>query len=151
MRFKVTLRRRRIFGLTLAACSLALVASAPGAASDTDLRSPDAREAALAAQQPPASIDLRSPDSRELAIVVQQPPASVDLRSPDARDATSQVASGSASTPTSVAPQPTVIPVVDHGSQTLAIVFSSTALVIALVAIAFALLYRRPRPRWSAS
>jgi hypothetical protein len=50
-----------------------------------------------------------------------------------------------------VAVQPTVVPVIDHGSQTLAIVFSSTALFVALAAIGFAAVYRRPRPRWSAS
>jgi hypothetical protein len=138
MRFRTTLRRRRTIGLALAACSLALVApAAAGAASDTDGS---------------ASTDLRSPDARAAALAAEQPPASTDLRSPDARDAAQAATSGSASTPTSVAPvQPTVVPVVEHGSQTLAIVFSSTALLIALVAIGFAALYRRPRPRWSAS
>jgi hypothetical protein len=46
---------------------------------------------------------------------------------------------------------PTVVSVVDHGDQTLAIVFSSTALFLALAAVGFAAVYRRPRPRWSAS
>jgi hypothetical protein len=47
--------------------------------------------------------------------------------------------------------QPTVVPVVDHDSQTLAIVLSRVALFLALVAVGFAAIYRRPRPRWSAS
>jgi hypothetical protein len=156
MRFTVTRRRRRIIGLALATCSLAVAAPAvAGGTSDTastDLRSPDARAAALAAEQPAATTDLRSPDARDAALAAEQPPASVDLRSPDARDAGQPASSGSPSTSTSVAPvQPTVVPVVEeNGSQTLAIVFSSTALFIALVAFGFAAIYRRPRPRWSA-
>jgi hypothetical protein len=166
MRFRFTLRRRRTIGLALAACSLALVVPAAVGASatgDTDgstaaeswhhgLPSPDERAAALAAEQPPASIDLRSPDARDAASAAAQPPASIDLRSPDARDAARAAASGTASEPVSAVPaQPTVVSVVEDDSQTLAIVLSSVALFLALVAVGFAALYRRPRPRWSAS
>jgi hypothetical protein len=59
--------------------------------------------------------------------------------------------SGTPASPATVTVQPTVVPVVDRGSQTLAIVFSSVALFLALAAVGFAALYRRPRPRWSAS
>jgi hypothetical protein len=161
MKFRVTLRRRRIIGLALAACALTLAApGAAGATSGTDrsaeawhhaLPSPEERAAALAAEQPPANIDLRSPDARDAALAAEQPPPSVDLRSPDTREAANAAASGRAPTPASaVTVERTVVPVVDHGSQTLAIVLSSAALLTALVAIGFAI-YRRPRPRWSAS
>jgi hypothetical protein len=124
----------------------------PAAASaQTDLRSPDARDAAVVAATPPASIDLRSPDARDAAVVAATAPASIDLRSPDARDAALAAASGTPTSPATVTVQPTVVPVVDHGSQTLAIVLSSTALFLALAAVGFAAVYRRPRPRWSAS
>jgi hypothetical protein len=116
-----------------------------------DLRSPDARDAALAAKQPPAGTDLRSPDARDAAVVAATSPVRIDLRSPDARDAALAAGSGTSTSPAAVTVQPTVVPVVDHGSQTLAIVLSSTALFLALVAVGFAALYRRPRPRWSAS
>jgi hypothetical protein len=166
MRVRSSLRRRRAVGLALAACSLAIImpaaasaqtdfpsegnGSAPAVPSQ-DLRSPDNRDAALATAQPPARTDLRSPDTRDAALAAAQPPARTDLRSPDTRDA-ALAATGTPSTPPSpVAVQPTVIPVIDHGSQTLAIVFSSTALVLALAAVGFAAVYRRPRTRWSAS
>ena len=47
---------------------------------------------------------------------------------------------------------PTVVHTSDTGSQTLPIVLSSMALVVALAGIGVALgaLYRRPRPRWTA-
>jgi hypothetical protein len=50
----------------LAALGLAVVALAPASAmaKDRDLRSPDARDAAAAAQR---SVDLRSPDARDAA------------------------------------------------------------------------------------
>jgi hypothetical protein len=135
MKLRVTLRRRRAIGLALAACSLALTAPA-----------------AAGAVEPSGNTDLRSADARDAALAAEQAAPSVDLRSPDTRDATSAAASGSTSAPASPAPEePTVVSVVDHGSQTLAIVLASTALVIAVVAIAFAALFRRPRPRWSAS
>jgi hypothetical protein len=43
-----------------------------------------------------------------------------------------------------------VITVEEHGSQTLAIVFSGFALLIALMAVGFVAISRRPRPRWTA-
>ena len=184
MKVRSNLKRRRAVGLALAACSLAVVmpaaASAP-AAQNPGLPSPDARDASIAAAQPPVGTDLRSADARDASIVAAQPPvrtavridlrsadardASIaaaqppvrtavrtDLRSADARDAAIAAETGAPSTALSpVSAQPTVVPVVDHGSQTLAIVFSSTALFLALAAVALAAVYRRPRPRWSAS
>ena len=44
----------------------------------------------------------------------------------------------------------TVITVEEHGSQTLAIVFSASALFMALLAVGIVAVARRPRPRWSA-
>ena len=165
MRVRSSLRRRRVVGLALAACSLAIVppaaASAQGdttshtdgsasAVQTQDLRSPDARDAAPAPAPAPASTDLRSPDARDATLGGTAAPARTDLRSPDTRDAALAAASGTTS-PTTVTVQPTVVPVVDHGSQTLAIVLSSVALFLALAAVGFAAIYRRPRPRWSAS
>lgn len=76
-----------------------------------------------------------------------------DLRSPDARDA-AQAAEGQlpAARPSSESTTPTVIQTSDDGTQTLAIILSTTALVVALAGIGVALgaLYRRPRPRWTA-
>jgi hypothetical protein len=73
-----------------------------------------------------------------------------DLRSPDARDAAraQSPATGVQSEP---APQ-TVVHTTDNGSQTLPIVLSSMALVVALAGtgIALSAIYRRPRPRWTA-
>jgi hypothetical protein len=166
MRVRSSLRRRRAVGLALAGCSLAIAIPAAASAqtdptSDadrsasavpTDLRSPDARDAALAAEPAPARTDLRSPDARDAALAAEPAPTRTDLRSPDARDAARAAESGSPSTPPStVTVQPTVVPVVDHSSQTLAIVLSSVALFLALAAVGFAAIYRRPRPRWSAS
>jgi hypothetical protein len=167
MRIRSSLRRRRAVGLAFAACSLAIVVpaaatartdpptqtdEAAAAVQSQDLRSPDARDAALAATPPPARTDLRSPDTRDAALAAAPPPARTDLRSPDTRDAALAAENGAPSTPPSpVAVRPTVIPVSDHGSQTLAIVFSSTALFLALAAVGFAAVYRRPPPRWSAS
>jgi hypothetical protein len=144
MRFGLKLRRRRVLSLALAACSLALVAPV-GASAAYDLH-PRADEAS------PTSVDLRSPDAREAALAAAQASGPVDLRSPDTRDAARAAANGTATSPAPVVPaQPTVVPVVERGSQTLAIVFSSTALFLALLAIAFVAIYRRPRPRWTAS
>jgi hypothetical protein len=146
MRVRSSLRRRRAVGLAFAACSLAIVVPA-AATARTDPPTPT-DEAAAAVQ----SQDLRSPDARDAALAATPPPARTDLRSPDTRDAALAAENGTPSTPPSpVAVQPTVVPVIDHGSQTLAIVFSSTALFVALAAIGFAAVYRRPRPRWSAS
>ena len=54
----------------------------------TDLRSPDARDAALQAETPQVAQDLRSPDARDAAVQAAKPTPQVaqDLRSPDARD-----------------------------------------------------------------
>ena len=159
MKVRSNLKRRRAVGLALAACSLAVVmpaaASAP-AAQNPGLPSPDARDASIAAAQPPVGTDLRSADARDASIAAALPPVRTavrtDLRSADARDAAIAAETGAPSTALSpVSAQPTVVPVVDHGSQTLAIVFSSTALFLALAAVALAAVYRRPRPRWSAS
>lgn len=167
--------RRRAVALALSAGVLAV--AAPTAAAKTsdhqpppppssiaasaadeyqDLRSPDARDAAPAAQQQAQSAgDLRSPDARDAALAAQQQAESSiayrDLRSPDARDAATAPTSGSQ--PTS-APAPvetrTVVAVEERGSQTLAIVLSGVALAIALLAAGFTALSRRPRPRWTA-
>jgi hypothetical protein len=60
-----------------------------------DLRSPDARDAALqAAETPQVAQDLRSPDARDAALQSAEttPQVAQDLRSPDARDAALQAA-----------------------------------------------------------
>jgi hypothetical protein len=62
-----------------------------------DLRSPDARDAAVQAaktEAPQVAQDLRSPDTRDAAIQAAKPTPQVaqDLRSPDARDAAVQAA-----------------------------------------------------------
>jgi hypothetical protein len=169
MRVRSSLRRRRAVGLALAGCSLALVIPAAASAitiqtevsgvQPQDLRSPDARDAALATATAPARTDLRSPDARDAALASQQQArsevANTDLRSPDARDAALASTTGSQPAPAAapVAPVATPNPVLaveDSGSQTLAIVFSSIALVLALMAIGIAALWRRPRPRWTA-
>jgi len=157
MKWTVKLRRRRAVGLAVAACALSVAVPAANA-DQTDLRSPDARDAALAAEQAaqptPGPVDLRSPDARDAALPAEQAaqPAAgpVDLRSPDARDAARGVTTGSQPVAAPV-PTPTVISVEEHGSPTLAIVFSSTALLIALLAVGFVAVSRRPRARWSAS
>ena len=73
-----------------------------------------------------------------------------DLRSPDARDA-GQAQSRTTDLPSEPA-TPTVIHTTDDASQTLPIVLSSMALLVALAGIGVALgaVYRRPRPRWTA-
>ena len=130
----------------LAACVCALTVAAPmavaqptepgggGAAGGRDLRSPDARDAALAAQQ----------TDRPAAVVV-------DLRAPDTRDAALGVTTATQSVPAPAsASAPTVVTVEEHGGQTLAIVFSACALLVALLAVAFVAVFRRPRQRWTA-
>jgi hypothetical protein len=81
-----------------------------------------------------------------LAIPAGTPAAPQDLRSPDARDAAAAQSSATEPAP------PTVIHTSDDGSQTLPIVLSSMALLVAVAGIGVALgaLYRRPRPRWTA-
>jgi hypothetical protein len=60
----------------------------------SDLRSPDARDAATqAAETPQVAQDLRSPDARDAATqAAETPQVAQDLRSPDARDAAIQAA-----------------------------------------------------------
>jgi hypothetical protein len=153
-RFK--LRRLRAIALALSAGVLAVAVPTAVAASSDDLRSPDAREAAAAAEQEAqSSSDLRSPDARDAALAQQQQAQSEaayrDLRSPDARDAGREITTGSqpAAAPAPVETR-TVITVQERGNQTLAIVFSATALLVALLAVGFLALSRRPRARWTA-
>jgi hypothetical protein len=84
-----------------------------------------------------------------LALPASAAAAPQDLRSPDARDA-AQAQSRTTDLPTEPA-TPTVIHTSD-GGETLPIVLSSMALLVALAGIGVALgaLYRRPRPRWTA-
>jgi hypothetical protein len=74
-----------------------------------------------------------------------------DLRSPDTRDAAARARSPATAPPSGPA-TPTVVHTSDDGSQTLAIVISSLALVVAVAGVGVALgaLHRRPRPRWTA-
>jgi hypothetical protein len=134
---------RRAVGL--AACVCALTVAAPMAvAQPTDVGA-----------QAAAGSDLRSPDARDAAVAAQQPAVPVggvvDLRAPDTRDAAGGVTTASQSVPAPApASAPTVITVEEHGSQTLAIVFSACALLIALLAVGFVAVFRRPRQRWAA-
>jgi hypothetical protein len=132
MKFRLKLRGRPAVAAAVAACALtAAVPKAMAQAPSVDLRSPDTRDAAVAAEQ------------------AARPAAGyTDLRSPDARDAARGVTAGSQSVPASV-PR-TVISVEDGGSQTPALVLSSVALLIALLAVGFVAVSRRPRPRWTA-
>jgi hypothetical protein len=140
---KSRLSRHRAVGL--AACVCALTVAAPMAiAQPTDVGA-----------QPAAGSDLRSPDARDAAGAAQQPALSpggvVDLRAPDTQDAARGVTPATQSAPAPApASAPTVITVEEHGSQTLAIVFSASALLIALLAVGFVAAFRRPRQRWSA-
>jgi hypothetical protein len=76
---------RRTQLITTAALVAACAVPASAAAQSQDLRSPDARDAAAAAQAESYQ-DLRSPDARDAARPSDTPQYS-DLRSPDARDA----------------------------------------------------------------
>lgn len=73
-----------------------------------------------------------------------------DLRSPDARDA-ARAQAPAADVPSEPV-TPTIVQTSDSESQTLPIVLSSVALVVALGGIGLTLgaVYRRPRPRWTA-
>ncbi len=159
MNRKFSLRRRRAVALALSACVLTVAApTAVAQTTNQDLRSPDARDAALAAerqaQSAAAARDLRSPDARDAALASQQaaqPSAGYrDLRSPDARDAARGITTGSVSAPAPVAVERTVVTVEEGSSQTLAIVFSASALLIALLSVGFVAVARRPRTRWTA-
>jgi hypothetical protein len=131
MTWRIRLRRRRAVALAVSTCVLIVAAPTAAAQTSQDLRSPDARDAAQATGQQAAGYS--------------------DLRSPDARDAARGITTASQPAP---APAPvdsrTVITVEEHGSQTLAIVFSGFALLIALMAVGFVAISRRPRPRWTA-
>ena len=159
MNRRFSLRRRRAVALALSACVLTVAApTAVAQTTNQDLRSPDARDAALAAAEAAAggqSRDLRSPDARDAALASQQaaqPSAGYrDLRSPDARDAARGITTGSVSAPAPVAVERrTVVTAEEGSSQTLAIVFSASALLIALLSVGFVAVARRPRPRWTA-
>jgi hypothetical protein len=76
---------RRTQLITTAALVAACAAPAAAVAQGQDLRSPDTRDAAAAAQEQSYQ-DLRSPDARDAATASTQS-AYQDLRSPDARDA----------------------------------------------------------------
>ncbi|MCW3063507.1 MAG: hypothetical protein JWN32_679, partial [Solirubrobacterales bacterium] len=111
--------------------------------------------APTSAQPATARVDPRSPDARDAALAAQtsvQPAAArVDPRSPDARDAARAAAGVSPSASVQpAAAAPAAITVTEHSSQTLAIVFSACALAIALLAVGFVAVSRRPRPRWNA-
>jgi hypothetical protein len=73
-------RRTRIARIAAVALALGAVAT-PAAFAQQDLRSPDTRDAALAAVN---TQDLRSPDTRDAALAAVN---TQDLRSPDTRDA----------------------------------------------------------------
>ena len=153
---RFSLRRREAVALALSACVLTVAApTAIAQTTNQDLRSPDVRDAALAAEPAGGNEDLRSPDARDAALASQQaaqPSAgSRDLRSPDVRDAARGITTGSMVAPTSVAvDRRTVVTVGEGSSQTLAIVFSASALLIALMSVGFVVVARRPRPRWTA-
>ena len=156
MNRRFSLRPRRAVALAVTACVLTVAApTAVAQTTNQDLRSPDARDAALAAEPAAGNEDLRSPDARDAALASQQaaqPSAGYrDLRSPDVRDAARGITTGSVSAPAPVAVERRTVVTVDEGSsQTLAIVFSASALMIALLSIGFVAVARRPRPRWTA-
>lgn len=148
-------RRLRAIALALSAGVLAVTAPTALAGASEDIRSPDARDAAAASQQEAQSSgDLRSPDARDAALGSQQAQSEVahrDLRSPDARDAALGTTTGPQPAPEAAPVETrTVIAVEERGSQTLAIVFSVSALILALLALGFTALARRTRPRWTA-
>jgi len=137
MKFRISCLR----AVGLAACVCALTVAAPTAvAQPTD---PGGGGAA-------GGRDLRSPDARDAALVAQ-PAVVVDLRAPDTRDAARGVTTAAQSVPAPAsASAPTVVTVEEHGGQTLAIVFSACALLVALLAVGFVAVFRRPRQRWTA-
>jgi len=73
----------RLTALVIVVTALPILVAGQAAAA-VDLRSPDARDAARAAEQA-QTVDLRSPDARDAGRSAES--QSVDLRSPDARDA----------------------------------------------------------------
>jgi hypothetical protein len=151
---KLRLRRRRTVALAISAC--VFIVAVPAAVAQTtyqDLRSPDARDAALAAEsaaKPESDSQIYVNPSTGFASGAGS--ASQDLRSPDTRDAANGITTGSVPAPAPLAVERrTVVTVDDSSSQTLAIVFSASALLIALMSVGFVALARRPRPRWTAS
>jgi hypothetical protein len=132
MKAPLRLRKRVVPTLAFAACMIPLAISATALAQSQDLRSPDARDAAAG-------------DSQQTQYVLPQ-----DFVSPDARDAAAGISRTSSGVSQPSPAAPTVV--IEHGTQTLAIVFASTALGIALAGAAFMLMavYRRPRRAWSA-
>jgi hypothetical protein len=153
VKWKLRLRRRRAIALAVSACVLIVAAPTAVAATWEDLRSPDARDAALAAEkesQSAADQEIYVNPSTGLASGAGS--ASQDLRSPDTRDAARGITTGSVQAPAPAAVERrTVIAVEEGSSQTLAIVFSACALFIALLSVGFVAMARRPRPRWTAS
>jgi hypothetical protein len=156
MKSRPKLRKRVVPTLALAACMIPLAIAANALAVPQDLRSPDTKDAAAGISPQTQSAprqDLRSPDTRDAAAGISHQTQSAlarDVRSPDTRDAAAGIPrSGPGVAPASPAPATVVI---EHGTQTLAIVFASTALGIALAGAAFMLLavYRRPRRGWTA-
>ena len=152
--WKLRLRRRRTVALAISAC--VFIVAVPAAVAQTtyqDLRSPDARDAALAAEEaakPEADSQIYVNPSTGFASGAGS--ASQDLRSPDTRDAAAGITTGSVPAPAPLAVERrTVVTIDESSSQTLAIVFSASALLIALMSVGFVALARRPRPRWTAS
>jgi hypothetical protein len=180
MKAPLRLRKRVVPTLALAACMIPLAISATALAQSQDLRSPDARDAAAGDSQQTQYVlpqDFVSPDARDAAAGVSQQTQYVlpqdfvsadardaaagvsqqtqyvlpqDFVSPDARDAAAGISRTSSGVSQPSPAAPTVV--IEHGTQTLAIVFASTALGIALAGAAFMLMavYRRPRRAWSA-
>jgi hypothetical protein len=154
VKWNMKLRRRRAVALAVSAC--VLIVAVPAAVAQTgyqDLRSPDARDAALAAEKAANSeSDSQIYVNPSTGFASGGGAASQDLRSPDTRDAARGITTGSVSPPAPAAAEPRpVIQVEEDSSQTLAIVFSATALLIALMSVGFVALARRPRTRWTAS
>jgi hypothetical protein len=154
-RFKF--RRRRAVALALSACALTVTAPTAVAATWEDMDSSGGRGATQGAEQQAVGYgDLRSPDARDAAQGAEQRTQSAtaarDLRSPDARDAANGVTTRAQPTPrTAPVEARTVISVEEAGSsQTLPIVLSGGALLIALLAVALVAGGRSSRPRWSA-
>jgi hypothetical protein len=157
------LRRRRAIVLALSAGVLG-VAPASAGATVVEQWQPGDTGAPAAVPPPPSQVaagaseayqDIRSPDARAAAQASQQRAQSEvayrDLRSPDARDAALASTTGSQPAPAATPVETrTVIAVEESGSNTLPIVFSAIALVIALLAVGFVAVARRPRPRWTA-
>lgn len=133
-------RTSRLRAVGVAACVCALTVAAPMAVAQPT----DASGGAVGGR------DLRSPDARDAALSAQ-PVAAVDLRAPDTRDAARGVTTATQSVPAPAsASAPSVVTVEEHGGQTLAIVFSACALLVALLAVGFVAVFRRPRQRWTA-